>query len=172
MPRRTPASAPEPTPEHPLIAPLERLTEELKLVRTVLDEVRTDLQWALQNQGRVRDLMSRQNSLESASSAAGKLLTTFEEGDAVEVNDGEVPSFGEISSIDDAHNEATVILIPSNKVVTVSQDSISRVLPDQLRRAFDRFEEELMNNGSSHIPTAAEILNDQQRPGTGKGKLF
>lgn len=33
--------------EHPLIAPLERIAGELQLVRTVLDELRTDIQWSI-----------------------------------------------------------------------------------------------------------------------------
>lgn len=167
MPRRTPASASDSTPEHPLTTPLEKLTEELKLIRTVLDEIRTDLQWAVQNRDAKREAGP---SVDPTN--AGRLLNTFEEGDAVEVNDGVEPSFGEISSIDDARNEATVILIPSNEVVTVSQDSISRVAPDQLRRAFERMESDSSVDATERIPTVAEIQSDQKRHGKGNGKLF
>ncbi len=150
-----------------MIAPLERLTEELKLIRTVIDEIRTDLQWAVQN---------RHGKHEAAHpdvpTTAGRLLNTFEEGDAVEVNVGVEPSFGEISSIDDARNEATVILIPSNEVVTVSQDSITRVAPDQLRRAFERMESDSSVDATERIPTVAEIQSDQKLHSKGNGKLF
>ena len=148
-------------PEHPLIAPLERISDELKLLRTVLDEIRTDLQWAVQN-----DRSASEASMPVRRSA-GEFISLFDEGDAVEVNDGIHVSFGEVESIDDATNEATVILIPSNQVITVSQDSISRVVPDQLRRAF---ESEV--NEASTDPAVSESQSSRPPAGSRTDRLF
>jgi len=148
-------------PEHPLVAPLERIADELKLLRMALDEIRTDLQWAVQNSRSVSE-----TSIPPRSSA-GEFIPLFDEGDAVEVNDGIHVSFGEVESIDDATNKATVILIPSNEVITVSQDSISRVVPDQLRRAFESEVSE-----ASTVPVIPESQSPRPPAGSRTDRLF
>ena len=134
------SSAPAATlqPKHPLAEILERLANELQLTRQALDELRTDVQWALQNclirsagPAGEPDSPSRDSATDSK---AINLLPTFEEGDAVVVNHNGHELFGEVISIDDAENLAEVLLIPSNETLTVIQDNLSRVQPDSLRR--------------------------------------
>ena len=52
MAKKRPSAPAESTPEHPLACQLERLADEVQLLRTVLDEIRSDFQWAVQN-GRI-----------------------------------------------------------------------------------------------------------------------
>jgi hypothetical protein len=124
MARQRPAPANE-TLEHPLSKQIERLCNELQLTRQVLDELRTDVQWAIQN-----GLVPRK-----AETPLHNLLPVYDEGDAVEVNHNRLQEFGEIISVDDAETSAVVLLIPSNETITLPQDSLSRVAPDSLRRA-------------------------------------
>ncbi|MCA9078466.1 MAG: hypothetical protein KDA93_25790 [Planctomycetaceae bacterium] len=59
-------------------------------------------------------------------------VTLFEPGNAVEFKLDRTECFGEIVSVDDARNEAVVILIPSQECVTVDQDRLTKVEPDEL----------------------------------------
>jgi len=59
-------------------------------------------------------------------------LTLFDVGDAVEFEiDGE-EQFGEIIALDDARNTARVLLISSEEEITVEQDRLTKVVPDEL----------------------------------------
>jgi len=114
--------------EHSLVAPLERLADELQLVRTVLDELRFDIQWAVQNGAfKARRSGSRDGSALPA-------LTLFNQGDAVDFSLDGQSHFGEVVDIDDANNLASVVVIPSNEVITVSQDALTKQDPDPLQR--------------------------------------
>ena len=64
-----------------------------------------------------------------------RLLTLFEVGEAVEFAWDEEELFGEIVTVDDAHSEATVMLIPSQDEITVPQDILTKVSPDPLSYA-------------------------------------
>ncbi|MCA9047090.1 MAG: hypothetical protein KDA89_00080 [Planctomycetaceae bacterium] len=135
----TPAS-PATEFEHPLAEHVERLANELQLTRQVLDEIRTDLQWAIQNC--LQRNCSNDNSNGQPDSAKAtpvepstlNLLPTFDEGDAVVLKHNGEEFFGEVTAINDAENLAEVLLIPSNATITVTQDELSRIDPDTLRR--------------------------------------
>ncbi len=138
-----PASA-----ESGLSAALNRIADELRVVRDVLDEMRADMQWAVQN-GRVVVQVEPPQS-ESAPSP----LTLFEEGDAVEFEHGSEVAFGEVVETNDGLNEAVVLLIPSNERVTVRQDDLQRVEPDPLSR-----------RDTSSSATAPEPVRELPKPG-------
>lgn len=135
----TPAS-PATEYEHPLAEHVERLANEVQLTRQVLDEIRTDLQWAIQNC--MQRNSSDDNSNDGPDSAdvapqerpSLNLLPTFDEGDAVVLKHNGEEIFGEVAAINDAENLAEVLLIPSNTTITVTQDELSRIDPDTLRR--------------------------------------
>ena len=124
MAKNSPASAP--TTEHPLLQPLERIADELNLIRTVLDEIRSDYQWAVQNR---RPQFADTKDVPTADKVP---LTLFDEGDAVEVDHNRLRGFGEVLAVDDATNLATVLMIPSNEHVTVPQDSLRKAEGDRL----------------------------------------
>ncbi|MEQ9411961.1 MAG: hypothetical protein RIK87_29880 [Fuerstiella sp.] len=127
MAKNRPASAP--ATEHPLLQPLERIADELNLIRTVLDEIRSDYQWAVQNR---RPQFVDTNDFPAVDNVR---LTLFDEGDAVEVDHNRLQGFGEILAVDDATNLATVLMIPSNEHVTVLQDALRKVEGDRLNRS-------------------------------------
>lgn len=148
-------SGPSATAEssHPLASHLDRIADELQLVRQVLDELRTDFQWAVQN-GRLRVEHSDHEAV------SGSPLTLFDEGDAVEFWHEGKDCFGEIIAIDDARNRATVLLIPSNETVSVLQDELTRVEPDERRGQPDTVvstSETLTNVETTAIPTDREM---------------
>lgn len=126
MAKNRPASAP--ATEHPLLQPLERIADELNLIRTVLDEMRSDYQWAVQNR---RPQFADTKDVPTADKVP---LTLFDEGDAVEVDHNRLRGFGEVLAVDDATNLATVLMIPSNEHVTVPQDSLRKAEGDQLNQ--------------------------------------
>lgn len=112
--------------ESDIASALDRVADELQLVREVLDEIRTDFQWAVQD-GRIVDRTERAEIHERVQS-----LTLFNEGDGVELDiDGEL-TFGEVVSVDDGNNSAVVQLVPSNGTVTVRQDDLSKVDADPI----------------------------------------
>ena len=122
-------------PEHPLAEILERLANELQLTRHALDEVRTDVQWAIQNcltRSKDEPVSPAKNSVKQSTHL--NLLPTFDEGDAVIVDHNGQELFGEVTSMNDAENLADVLLIPSNETMTVTQDKLRRIQPDSLRR--------------------------------------
>lgn len=127
MAKNRPASAP--ATEHPLLQPLERIADELNLIRSVLDEIRSDYQWAVQNR---RPQLVDTNDLPSVDNVR---LALFDEGDAVEVEHNRLRGLGEILAVDDATNLATVLMIPSNEHVTVPQDSLRKAEGDRLNRS-------------------------------------
>ena len=114
--------------ESDIASALDRVADELQLVREVLDEIRTDFQWAVQN-GRIVVRAERAEIHEKVQS-----LELFDEGDAVELEiDGKL-ACGEVVAVDDGCNSAVVQLIPSNTTVTVQQDALSKVDSDALAR--------------------------------------
>jgi hypothetical protein len=75
-------------------------------------------------------------------------VVLYEIGDAVEFEWEGEELFGEIVALDDARNQAVVMLIPSQDELTVSQDELKKVEPDDLAygpppviRASDEFAE-------------------------------
>ena len=113
--------------ESDLVSALDRVGDELQLVRQVLDEIRTDFQWAIQN-GRIMVRGEQTNANNTPP------IVVFDEGDGVELEiDGETV-FGEVVAVNDGINQATVQLIPSHRKVTVRQDDLRRVEPDVLAR--------------------------------------
>lgn len=179
------AARPPPPEEHPLAGHVERLTEELQAIGDILEGIRTDLAWGLQN-GRVvlslaeldrlehvadatlgQDVFDLTLRLHTALALFGADLTDaverhsqspqasvivdaplspdvadsvepefvptvvlYEIGDAVEFeHDGE-ELFGEIVAVDDARNEATIMLIPSGEELVVCQDNLTKSTPD------------------------------------------
>lgn len=107
---------------------LNRVGDELQLIREVLDEIRTDFQWAVQN-GRIVVRRERASIHEQLHS-----LDLFNEGDGVELELNGETVFGEVETVDDGRNEAMVHLIPSNEAVTVRQDALTKIQPDALAR--------------------------------------
>lgn len=73
---------------------------------------------------------SRQRSLFDAPELSK--LPLFEPGDAVEFEKDGTDLFGEIVALDDANNQASVMLIPSEEHVAVSQDELTKTKPDPL----------------------------------------
>ena len=100
---------------------LDRVVDELRMVRDVLDEFHAEFQWAVQV-GRIRFVHG-----EDVSSGNKVRLTLLYEGGAVDVEYNRLRGFGEVPGVDDAANLPTVLLIPSNKKVTVPQDSSRKV---------------------------------------------
>ncbi|MFV0443927.1 MAG: hypothetical protein ACK5Q5_10180 [Planctomycetaceae bacterium] len=83
-------------------------------------------------------------------------LTLFTAGDAVEFEfDGE-ELFGEIVALDDARNEATILLIPSQDEVTVEQDILTRVEPDPLSYEEQEVTSVVVGDTDTSTPTAPE----------------
>jgi hypothetical protein len=169
--------------EHPLAGHVERLTEELQAIGDILEGIRTDLAWALQN-GRVIVSLAELERLEHVADAtlgsdafdltirlhmalamfgadladaiavpseraqpppevrtpAGEpgdsefvsTVVLYEVGDAVEFAWEGEELFGEIVALDDARNRATIMLIPSEDELTVCQDDLTKVVPDEL----------------------------------------
>ena len=166
MAKRSSAPATASQPEHPLAEILERLANELQLTRQALDELRTDVQWAVQN---CLTRSADEPGLSVRDSATNReplhLLATFEEGDAVIVNHNGHELFGEVISIDDAENLAEVLLIPSNETMTVIQDNLSRVQPDSLRRLCPE-------SASCVLPNAAAEEAASKIQSASTGRLF
>lgn len=127
MTKKSASSAPA-TPDHPLSEKLDRTADELQLIREILSESQIDFQWAIQN------CFQRTEAKPTNRTPSLGLLPVYNESDAVEVEHNRLQAFGEILSVDDADNSAVVLLIPSNETITVSQDSLSRIVPDALRR--------------------------------------
>ena len=113
---------------------LREIGEQLKGIGQVLEEIRTDFQWAAQNCRIDPEEAKRSKPVASDDVQPPRLLATFDEGDAVILNHDGVELFGEVVSINDAENLAKVLLIPSNETITVIQDQLSRIQPDGLRR--------------------------------------
>jgi len=128
------ANTPSSSAESEIAIALDRIGDEVRVLREVLDEIRSDLQWEVQN-GRI---VGEVESLEAASldreSQPTSDLVLFDEGDAVELPvDGE-PAFGEVLEVDDGRNVARVMVIPSGETVSVRQDELRKVEPDDLAR--------------------------------------
>ncbi|MEZ6128996.1 MAG: hypothetical protein R3C59_09955 [Planctomycetaceae bacterium] len=154
--------------DHPLAEHIERLANELQLTRQVLDEIRTEIQWAVQNCCRRIDPAdsTRWPAPRKAVESSLSLLPTFDEGDAVVLRRNGEEIFGEVVTINDAENLAEVLLIPSNATITVIQDELSRIDPDTLRRR-------CTEPGSCVIPDAATVPDSAAvTPTAPNGRLF
>lgn len=113
---------------------LDRVRDEVAVLRNILDEIRSDLQWAVRN-GRVVVQVEASEIAPPNSEARPSIeLTLFNEGDAVELEIGGEPALGEIIEVDDGRNVAHVSLIPSGQTVSVRQDELQKVEPDSLAR--------------------------------------
>ncbi|WP_231740961.1 hypothetical protein [Thalassoglobus neptunius] len=116
--------------ESEVVPALERIADELQIVRNVLDEIRTDFQWAVRN-GRV---VIHSQSTEPVTPQHPE-VTLFNEGDAVEFDLGGEFAFAEIVELNDGLNRAIVQLTPSGETITVQQDDLQKVETDRLARA-------------------------------------
>ncbi|WP_145364500.1 hypothetical protein [Stratiformator vulcanicus] len=115
-----PENAPESAPpeRHPLVPLLNQLCEELQLFRELIEDLRVDIRYVLDND------LGQPEPVRKSSVPARPALTLFDPGDAVEFRHEGRDVFGEIVSVDDANNRAMVQLIPSMEQVTVCQDDL------------------------------------------------
>ena len=112
--------------ESEVVSALESITDELRVVRYVHDEIRTDFQWAVRNGRVVVQVQSPEPVVPELPEGA-----LFNEGDAVEFDLGGEIAFGEIVEINDGLNRAKVQLIPSGRIMTVKQDDLQGVESDR-----------------------------------------
>lgn len=103
--------------QQPLEA-LERIGDELNLIRTVLDELRADFQWAVQN-GRVTIVMPEPAA-----------PIRFHEGDGVQIHDRNGIRHGEIVEMDHAIDRAWVAVGPGNEVDSFPIESLTKKQED------------------------------------------
>lgn len=120
--------------ESEIVIALDRVGDELRVLRDVLDEIRSDLQWAVRNGRVVLQSEGSQSDTPTIAPQITTVLTLFNEGDAVEFIHGGDPAFGEVVEVDDGRNVAQVMLIPSCETVLVQQDELRKVEPDELAR--------------------------------------
>jgi hypothetical protein len=205
--RRRMIPRPSSAEEHPLAGHIERMTEELQAIGDILEDIRTNIAWGLQN-GRVIVSLAELEQLQHAADATlgsdafeltirlhtalatfgadlanafdvrshdepkplrhapadvetgdpefVSTVTLYEVGDAVEFEWEGEEMFGEIVTLDDARNQAVVMLIPSQDEVTVCQDELKKVEPDELaygpppvRRASEEFQESFAGTPTS-----------------------
>lgn len=104
------------------------LTDEVKVLRESVDELKTSLEWAIKNARITIDF----EDAAKPSMRCPPAIELFEIGDAVTFDlDGD-ECFGEIVELDDGENMATVQMISSDGTIEVNQDVLSRVQNDPL----------------------------------------
>jgi hypothetical protein len=109
---------------------VERLQDEIKVLRQCIDELHETFRWAVHN-GRVHFAADHDED-HSKATTKQKSLEQLEVNDAVQFEERGQPQFGEIVDLDDGRNRAMVQLIPRNQVIEVQQDRIERIKPDPL----------------------------------------
>jgi len=100
--------------KHPLQASLERIADELNLVRTVLDELRSAFQWAVQNR-----ILPKQDV--AARLPQHSMPPVFDPNEVVEYCHGGYQHVAQIVSLDNPTNRATIRLNESGETREVSQ---------------------------------------------------
>ena len=98
----------------PIATQLERIGDELNLIRTVLDELRSDFQWAVQN-GCLKIVVPEQI-----------VPVPSHEGDQVEVQGSKGTRTGEIVEMDHAIDRAWVASGPDNQIDSVAVESTTK----------------------------------------------
>lgn len=101
----------------PIVEQLERIGNELNLIRTILDELRSDFQWAVQN-GRLTIAFPEQT-----------VPVRFHEGDRVQIDDNKGIRTGEIVEMDHAIDRAWVATGAGNEVESVAVESMTKHQP-------------------------------------------
>ena len=115
MPKKRPSASAD--RNQPIVEQLERIGNELNLIRTALDELRSDFQWAVQN-GRVTIAFPEQT-----------VPVRFHGGDHVQIDDNKGIRTGEIVEMDHAIDRAWVATGP-NEVESVAVESMTKQQQD------------------------------------------
>ena len=110
---------------------LERIADEIRVLRDVLDEIRTDFQWAIRN-GRTEVGQPTR----SAPSENPPLKVTA--GDTVEFEYGGEPAIADVLKVNLDRHLATVRLIPNGTEMEVHMDTLSKVpARTEIRRGYE-----------------------------------
>lgn len=106
---------------------IERLANEVKVLRESVDELKTSLEWAIRN----ARLTVHFDEAATPSFLPPPPLWLFEIGDAVTLEYQGEQIVGEVVELNDGENSATVRLVASGTLVSIEQDQLTGV-PNEL----------------------------------------